>query len=133
MPTNSSAAWRISTRDSTMRGSYRVPAPLSSHTATVCAPTIRAVAVGDGNGGTIRGMAGDDWDEIDLDKERPKPPPIPGSTPKRGGRALRLGWLTALLFAAGGAAVAALAMEAHVDHANELARSRDEAAELRRT
>jgi chemotaxis protein MotB len=77
--------------------------------------------------------SGDHWDEIDLEPERPQPPPIPGSTPKkRGSRALRLGWLTALLFAAGGAAVMALAMEAHVDHANELARSRDEAAELRR-
>jgi flagellar motor protein MotB len=96
--------------------------------------TIRTMAVQARNGGTIhRGMATDDWDEIDLDKERPQPPPIPGSAPKRGGRAMRLGWLTALLFAAAGAAVAALAMESHVDHSNELARARDESAELRRT
>jgi chemotaxis protein MotB len=72
----------------------------------------------------------EDWDQIDLEKERPSSP-APGSA-KRGGRALRLGWLTSLLFAAGAAALVGLALETHFDHKNELAQSRDEAAELRR-
>jgi chemotaxis protein MotB len=77
----------------------------------------------------------EDWDEIEMEKERPvsaRPPPIPGSV-KPGHKALRLGWLTSLLFAAGGAALVGLALEARFDHKAELAQSRDEAAELRRS
>jgi chemotaxis protein MotB len=45
---------------------------------------------------------------------------------------MRLGWLTALLFAVAGAALAGLALEARVDERARLARERDDAAELRR-
>src|SRR5205085_2607503 len=72
-----------------------------------------------------------DWDELDLEAERPQPPPIPGSV-RRGGRGFRLGWLTALLFAAGGAALAGMALEGRAERKAELSRSRDESAELRR-
>jgi chemotaxis protein MotB len=72
------------------------------------------------------------WDDLDLapgDARPAKPTPIPGV---KKSKALRLGWLTALLFLAGGAAVIAMALEAHVDHKAELARARDESADLRR-
>jgi chemotaxis protein MotB len=75
-----------------------------------------------------------EWDELDLEKERPpggRPPPIPGSSARRG-RGARLGWLTALLFAAGGVALAGLALEARVDEKAALARAREESADLRR-
>jgi len=73
---------------------------------------------------------GKDWDELDLEAERPaaaKPPPIPGAK-KSGGRALRLGWLMALFFGAAGAAVAGLALDKRGEHEAELARARDESA-----
>jgi chemotaxis protein MotB len=79
---------------------------------------------------------GKDWDELDLEAERPaaaKPPPIPGGVPaKKGRRALRLGWLLAMLFGAVGAALGGVALNGRVEEQAELAHSRDEAAQLRR-
>jgi chemotaxis protein MotB len=77
---------------------------------------------------------GKDWDELDLESERPaagKPPPIPGEK-KRGGRALRLGWLLALFFGAAGAALGGVALDGRGEIEAQLTHARDESAQLRR-